>query len=163
MRRSARTMRACAMSNWGDGLDRRGLTLSSIARPRFWPRSKYCESRGAGWRCPTCQPIGKEAGSLSERLIPAHRDLVELLVENEFCCLHAPPTISSFPSSSAIHRVAANWVQNERTAMVMGTPMNAPNIPHRNVQRKQRKSGGDMPRVFPATLLDVAPLLRTGQ
>jgi hypothetical protein len=102
------------MSNWGDGLDRRGFALSSIARPRFWSRSEYCESRGAGWRCPTCQPIGKEAGSLSERLIPAHRDLVELLVENEFCCLHAPPTISSFPSSSAIHRVAANWVQNER-------------------------------------------------
>lgn len=81
----------------------------------------------------------RKAGSLSERLIPAHRGLVELLVENEFCCLHAPPTTSSFPSSSAIHRVEANWVQNERTAMVMGTPMNAPNIPHRNVQRKQRK------------------------
>ncbi|RVG01842.1 hypothetical protein CN172_27545 [Sinorhizobium meliloti] len=58
------------MSNWGDGLDRRGFTLSSIARPRFWPRSEYCESRGAGWRCPTCQPIGKESGFFIGTLDP---------------------------------------------------------------------------------------------
>lgn len=86
--------------------------------------------------------------------LPSPLGFVELLVENEFCCLHASSIVVFFPSSSAIHRVEANWAQNERTAMVMGTPMNAPNIPHRNVQRKteKRTSDGDMPRVFPATL-----------
>ncbi len=43
------------------------------------------------------------------------------------------------PKISAIHRVDENCAQKVRIAIVIGTPMNAPNRPHTNDQKKTEK------------------------
>jgi predicted MPP superfamily phosphohydrolase len=62
-------------------------------------------------------------------------------------------TLAGEPNSSASQRLEGWWAQKVRTAMVIGTPMKAPKMPHSQLQKNTENStiAGDIDRALPAT------------